>query len=155
MIAPFSRIQLFRSVRATVAFASFYIKITASFLMVHWGASNSTVYVSEAMIDWSSTIMAILNGTIFQWDFNWIRIQWRHHFIDGTCDMSDHGLASYAGMTLRLGGLFNYERVTMLSRKAYEWDLDHGLNSLFYPDLRKLDFLHSRAKFFFYPEIIM
>ena len=53
--------------------------------MVHWGASNSTVYVSESIIDWSSTIMAIFNGTIFQWNFAWIRIQWSHHFIDGTC----------------------------------------------------------------------
>ena len=137
MIASFSRIQLFRSVRATVAFASFYIEITTAFLMVHWGASNSTVYVSESIIDWSSTIMAIFNGTIFQWNFAWIRIQWSHHFIDGTCGMSDHGLAHHDLKTRRPHQL--REDNSFYPEKLVKETLITGLYSHFYPDLRKLD----------------
>ena len=95
------------------AFTSFYIEITTSFLMIHWRASNSAVSVSESIIDWSSTIMAIFNSAIFQWNFNWVRIQWSPQFVFRLY-MLHHAQSelfqdNWKSLTLRHEGLMNHD----------------------------------------------
>ena len=51
------------------SFASFDVKVTAAFLMIHRGAYSSACSCSKVVIEWSGTVVTVFNNAVFDWDW--------------------------------------------------------------------------------------